>query len=148
MNLFSAILASSTIFTPILAAAIAEDIIVRQNEVAPLERRQILEPASACAESLLCCNSLSSASDPGITQLLALLGISADSGYYVGLACTPIIGIDANAGSECNAQPVCCWWGAQYTKLLGQEMSPPGMWGGDDDLPQSSDIGMGHGMGL
>lgn len=92
-------------------------------------------PASSCATEILCCNSvtyvrphsllpgtadqvrIAQASDPSTAQLLALLGINIAGSYHVGVSCTPIAFVGAGSGS-CSAQPVCCWWGAQYVRVI------------------------------
>ncbi|KJA16305.1 hypothetical protein HYPSUDRAFT_47514 [Hypholoma sublateritium FD-334 SS-4] len=90
-----------------------------------LERRQlgIAVPASSCATEILCCNSVTYASDPSTAQLLALLGINVAGSYPIGVSCTPIAFVGVGTGS-CSAQPVCCWWGAQYGYLVAIDCTP------------------------
>ncbi|KAF9476188.1 hypothetical protein BDN70DRAFT_882727 [Pholiota conissans] len=75
-------------------------------------------PANSCATHLLCCNSLTYASDPSTAAILQLLGINVGGLYTVGLSCSPMsqVGISSIAG--CAAEPVCCWWGAEYNYLV------------------------------
>ncbi|KAJ8455802.1 hypothetical protein ONZ51_g12329 [Trametes cubensis] len=67
------------------------------------------EPASSCSTGpIQCCNSVQSASAPGIGALLGLLGIVLQSlDVLVGLDCSPISVIGVGGG-ECNANAVCC----------------------------------------
>ncbi|TEB28829.1 fungal hydrophobin [Coprinellus micaceus] len=66
-------------------------------------------PASQCNTGpIQCCNSVQSASAPGIAGLLALLGVIVGPlTGQVGVTCSPIsiIGVP---GNSCSAQPVCC----------------------------------------
>ncbi|KAK1225924.1 hypothetical protein PQX77_011122 [Marasmius sp. AFHP31] len=55
-----------------------------------------------------CCNTVTTAKDPIITPVLALLGIVLqDLNVGVGLTCSPITVIGGNNGG-CSAHPVCC----------------------------------------
>ncbi|KAF8187169.1 type 1 hydrophobin [Pholiota molesta] len=56
-----------------------------------------------------CCNSMQSASTPGMSSLIALLGASL-SGFtgQVGLNCSPLGVAAISGGSSCTSQPVCC----------------------------------------
>ncbi|KAF8997074.1 hydrophobin, partial [Cyathus striatus] len=56
----------------------------------------------------LCCNSLSTATDPQVSELLGLLGIAAsDVSGLVGVTCSPISAVGVG-GNPCAAQLVCC----------------------------------------
>ncbi|PPQ69715.1 hypothetical protein CVT26_001632 [Gymnopilus dilepis] len=120
VSLLSALFIFSSLFRIILAAATNGDITARQQGELTIERRQFGEPASLCATELLCCNTVQHAGDPSTAQILALLGISnlgVAGDYTVGLGCSPmsVVGI---GGSQCSAQPVCCWWGAEYAWIV------------------------------
>ena len=56
-----------------------------------------------------CCNTVGSASDPGIATELGLLGVVVqDANVLVGITCTPISVIGIGSGCQANAEPVCC----------------------------------------
>ncbi|KAJ4466324.1 hydrophobin 2 [Lentinula aciculospora] len=58
--------------------------------------------------TLQCCGTVESASSPGATELLGLLGIVLqDLDVLVGLTCSPITVIGLG-GSSCSATTVCC----------------------------------------
>ncbi|RDB19601.1 Fruiting body protein SC1 [Hypsizygus marmoreus] len=59
--------------------------------------------------SVQCCNSVQDAQSPGVTDILALVGIDigAITGQ-VGLQCSPLTVIGAGSGANCVSQPVCC----------------------------------------
>ncbi|KAF8187764.1 hypothetical protein BJ912DRAFT_969573 [Pholiota molesta] len=108
-----------------LAAATSMDI--REAAASPSDtsfaRRQmgVTIPANECATNLLCCNSLTYASDPATAAILQLLGINVGGLYTVGLTCQPMsyVGVvGSGAASQCAAQPLCCWWGAQYNYVV------------------------------
>ncbi|KAJ3476689.1 hypothetical protein NLI96_g10988 [Meripilus lineatus] len=66
--------------------------------------------ASSCNTGpLQCCNSTQTTnSDPGLTPLLALLGIVLEPiDALIGVGCSPIT-IIGGAQSGCNTSPVCC----------------------------------------
>ncbi|RDB27775.1 Fruiting body protein SC1 [Hypsizygus marmoreus] len=81
-------------------------------------------PASQCnPEALQCCDSVKSATQEGVPQLLGLIGIVVDGiTAQVGLNCSPIsvIGI---SGSSCAAQPVCCT-GESFHSLVSVGCTP------------------------
>ncbi|KAK0200366.1 hydrophobin-251 [Desarmillaria ectypa] len=54
-----------------------------------------------------CCNSMQSASNPGVATLLGLLGLVLDPNTNVGVTCSPITVIGVS-GTNCASQPVCC----------------------------------------
>ncbi|KIK53787.1 hypothetical protein GYMLUDRAFT_49203 [Collybiopsis luxurians FD-317 M1] len=55
-----------------------------------------------------CCNSVESASSPGVSTLLGLLGIVLqNTDVLVGLTCSPITVVGLG-GNGCKAQSVCC----------------------------------------
>ncbi|MET0404422.1 MAG: hydrophobin family protein [Cystobacter sp.] len=59
---------------------------------------------------LLCCNSVRPVSDPNISQVLNLLGVSTagmDPQSLAGMQCSPL-SVIGGGGGACTAQPVCC----------------------------------------
>ncbi|KAF8204666.1 hydrophobin-315, partial [Pholiota molesta] len=66
-------------------------------------------PASQCnTDSVQCCDSTSTASNPVTALLLGSLGIPIGSVTgLVGLTCSPITGVGVS-GTSCSQQPVCC----------------------------------------
>ncbi|KAF9064009.1 hydrophobin 2 [Rhodocollybia butyracea] len=64
------------------------------------------EPASACTTGpIVCCNTITTASNPLAQTIIMLLGITVDPSVFVGLTCTPVATISPNA---CAANLVCC----------------------------------------
>ncbi|KAF9064119.1 hypothetical protein BDP27DRAFT_1230972 [Rhodocollybia butyracea] len=49
------------------------------------------EPASACnTGGIVCCNSITTASNPLAQTIIMLLGITVDPSVFVGLTCSPV----------------------------------------------------------
>ncbi|KAF9032803.1 hypothetical protein BJ165DRAFT_768945 [Panaeolus papilionaceus] len=90
-----------------------------------IERRQYTYTTCGSLH-LLCCNTYGYASDYNIAPILALLGVSIGGTYKVGLTCTPI-SILGGVSSTCTAQPLCCWWGAEYNYLVAIDCWPVDM---------------------
>ncbi|KAI0255281.1 hypothetical protein BJV78DRAFT_1178863 [Lactifluus subvellereus] len=78
--------------------------VARGNDYPPPNLAPV--PASQCnTQSLQCCNTFTSTSNPLTGLLSGLLGLGAllDASLGVGLSCLSIIG-----GTQCNNSPVCC----------------------------------------
>ncbi|KIJ28119.1 hypothetical protein M422DRAFT_270612 [Sphaerobolus stellatus SS14] len=71
-----------------------------------------------------CCNTVQSASTPGLASLLGLLGIVVgDITAQVGFGCTPISVIGVGQGANCAQQPVCCT-GNNFNGLINVGCTP------------------------
>ncbi|KAF9443405.1 hydrophobin [Macrolepiota fuliginosa MF-IS2] len=59
--------------------------------------------------SLQCCKQVQKPADKSVQNQLDLAGLAAGTlNGLVGVQCSPITGLGIGAGSNCNADPVCC----------------------------------------
>jgi len=67
-------------------------------------------PASQCQTApVQCCNSVEAAGAPGVSALLATVGVVLqDVNIPIGITCTPISVVGVGSGASCNSQAVCC----------------------------------------